>query len=113
MNSNPFKKIQSWHPPGLLLNWLNCLCEAPKSVFGRKAPCPANDEKPTSLSVQEDDEVEERDDFDSFASVYRESEKSPTVAQNAFREGSAAHYRGAGPFDYSVSETRCGGEGSK
>jgi hypothetical protein len=53
---------------------------------------------------------EERDEMDAYAAVYEVAKEHPAVARKAARDGTAAHYRGVGPFDYAVGETRCCGE---
>jgi hypothetical protein len=55
-------------------------------------------------------ETDERDELDAYAAVRKIAERFPAVARKAARDGTAAHYRGAGPFDYSVGETRTSGE---
>lgn len=54
--------------------------------------------------------TEERDELDAYAAVYEVAKQFPVVARKAARDGTSAHYRGAGPFDYSVGETRRCGE---
>jgi hypothetical protein len=55
-------------------------------------------------------ETEERDELDAYALVYEVAKQFPAVARRAARDGTAAHYRGDGSFDYSVAETRERGE---
>ena len=57
-----------------------------------------------------DAEEEERDEMDAYAAVYEVAKEHPALARKAARDGTAAHYRGAGPFDYAVDETRRCGE---
>ena len=61
-------------------------------------------------SASTDTETEERDEMDAYAAVYKVAKEHPAVARKAARDGTAAHYRGAGPFDYAVDETRRCGE---
>jgi hypothetical protein len=56
------------------------------------------------------DATEERDEMGAYAAVYEVAKEHPAVARKAARDGTAAHYRGAGPFDYAVGETRRCGE---
>lgn len=55
-------------------------------------------------------ETDERDKLDAYAVVYEVAKQFPAVAREAARDGTAAHYRGADPFDYSMGETRERGE---
>lgn len=55
-------------------------------------------------------EREERDELDAYAAVYEVAKQFPAVARRAARDGTAAHYRGAGPFDHKVNETPGCGE---
>jgi len=55
-------------------------------------------------------ETDERDELDAYAAVYEMARHFPAVARKAARDGTSAHYRGAGPFDYSVGEARRCGE---
>ncbi|MCS3955562.1 hypothetical protein GGP81_002093 [Salinibacter ruber] len=55
-------------------------------------------------------ETEGRDELDAYAAVYKVAKNFPAVARKAARDGTSAHYRGAGPFNYSVGETRRCGE---
>ena len=61
-------------------------------------------------SASTDTETEERDEMDAYAAVFEVAKEHPAVARKAARDGTAAHYRGAGPFDYAVDETRRCGE---
>ena len=61
-------------------------------------------------SASTDTETEERDEMDAYATVYEVTKEHPALARKAARDGTAAHYRGAGPFDYAVGETRRCGE---
>ena len=56
------------------------------------------------------DEAEERDEMDAYAAVYEVAKTFPAVARKAARDGTAAHYRGAHPFDYIAAEARRCGE---
>lgn len=53
---------------------------------------------------------EERDEMDAYATVYEVAKERPALARKAARDGTAAHYRGAHPFDYPVDEIRMSGE---
>ncbi|MCS3632654.1 hypothetical protein GGP55_003274 [Salinibacter ruber] len=55
-------------------------------------------------------ETDEQDELDAYAVVYEVSKQFPAVARKAARDGTAVHYQGAGPFDYSVCEARRCGE---
>ncbi|MCS3615876.1 hypothetical protein [Salinibacter ruber] len=55
-------------------------------------------------------ETNEQDEPDAYAVVYEVAKQFPAVARKAARDGTAAHYQGAGPFDYSMYETRRCGE---
>jgi len=57
-----------------------------------------------------EEETDERDELDAYATVRKIAEAFPAVARKAARDGTSAHYRGAGPFDYFVGETRRCGE---
>ncbi|MCS4195927.1 hypothetical protein GGP46_000742 [Salinibacter ruber] len=46
----------------------------------------------------------------SFTRIYKLAKRRPWLALYAVHMGVAAHFRGAGPFDYSVDETRTSGE---
>lgn len=61
-------------------------------------------------ALKGDADEPEEDDADAYARVYEVARERPWVALRAAYEGVAAHFRGEGPFDYSVSETRTGGE---
>ena len=63
---------------------------------------------PALDAVEED--TDDRDEMDAYAAVYEVAKTFPAVARKAARDGTAAHYRGAGPFDYAVGETRTSGE---
>lgn len=63
---------------------------------------------PALDAVEQD--TEERDELDAYADVYEVAKQFPAVACKAARDGTSAHYRGAGPFDYSIGEARCCGE---
>lgn len=58
-------------------------------------------------------ETDERDELDAYAAVYEVAKQFPGVARRAVRDGTAAHYRDEGPFDYSVGETRTTGEAAQ
>ncbi len=55
-------------------------------------------------------ETDERDELDAYAAVYEVARQFPAVARRAARDGTAAYYRGAAPFDYSVDRARRCGE---
>ena len=57
-----------------------------------------------------EEETEERDKMDAYATVYEVAKERPAVARKAARDGTAAHYRGAHPFDYPVDEIHMSGE---
>ena len=61
-------------------------------------------------SASTDTETEERDEMDAYAAVFEVAKEHPALARKAARDGTAAHYRGAHPFDYPVDEIRMSGE---
>ena len=63
---------------------------------------------PALNAVEED--TEERDEMGAYSAVYEMAKEHPAVARKAARDGTAAHYRGEGPFDYAVGEPRRCGE---
>lgn len=73
-----------------------------EALYDRLLGTPALD------AVEED--TEERDEMGAYATVYEMAKEHPALARKAARDGTAAHYRGAGPFDYAVGETRRCGE---
>jgi len=46
----------------------------------------------------------ERDEMGAYATVYEVAKEHPALARKAARDGTAAHYRGAGPFDYAIRD---------
>ena len=55
-------------------------------------------------------EIEGPEEFYAYALVREVAEEYPSVARQAARDGTAAHYRGDDPFGYSVSNARGSGE---
>jgi len=51
-----------------------------------------------------EEETEQRDELDAYATVYEVAKERPAVSRKAARDGTTAHYRGAGPFDYAIRD---------
>lgn len=68
---------------------------------------------PALDTVKEKEESEPMDEADSFGRVYEVAKRRPWVALRAVYAGVATHFRGEGPFDYSVDASRRGGEVSQ
>ena len=49
-------------------------------------------------------EAHERDELDAYATVREVAEEHPAVARKGARDGTATHYRGTTPFDYSIRD---------
>jgi hypothetical protein len=57
-----------------------------------------------------EEEPEQREKMDAYTTVYEVAKERPAVARKAARDGTAAHYRGAGPFDYAIRDRRTAAE---
>jgi uncharacterized protein YcaQ len=63
---------------------------------------------PVLDAVEED--TEQRDELDAYATVYEVAKERPAVARKAAQDGTPAHYRGVGPFDYAIRDRRTAAE---
>ena len=57
-----------------------------------------------------EEKTEQRCKIDAYAAIYEMAKERPAVARKAARDGTAAHYRGATPFDYAIRDWQTAGE---